>query len=69
MIMEISESVWYTFATVTTIGFGDVIAGVEYNDHCLDNGSDYDLSHQTNAIFWVINYRSGTSIVDQMLLE
>ena len=51
--IEISDSIWYTFQTVTTIGFGDIIAGTEGTDYCIDNGSDYDLSHQRNAIFWV----------------
>merc|ERR1719458_589696 len=48
-----ADSIWYTFQTVTTIGFGDIIAGTEGTDYCIDNGSDYDLSHQRNAIFWV----------------
>ena len=46
--IPVADSVWYTFQTVTTIGFGDIIAGT---DHCMR--SNYDISHQTNAIFWV----------------
>ena len=53
LLIEISDSLWYTFVTVTTIGFGDFIAGTGFNDYCIDNGSDHDVSHQTNAIFWV----------------
>jgi len=46
------ESLWYTFQTVTTIGFGDVIAATSGNDYCIDE-PDYDVSNQSNAIFWV----------------
>ena len=49
-----SESLWYTFQTVTTIGFGDFIAATSGNDYCIDE-PDYDVSNQSNAIFWVNN--------------
>ena len=38
------DSLWYVFSSVTTIGFGDVIAG-------LPNGKEVD--HHTN-FYWVI---------------
>lgn len=41
--MDFGMSFWYLFATTTTIGFGDVIAGIEHQD---------EFYHQHN-FFWV----------------
>ena len=51
--MDFGTSFWYLFATITTIGFGDVIAGTEYID-CSDEmeSMEYDFYHQNN-FFWV----------------
>ena len=51
--MDFGTSFWYIFATITTIGFGDVIAGVE--PYCSDESIQYikeDFYHQHN-FFWV----------------
>ena len=47
MLVFIIESAWYIFATISTIGFGDVIAGVDYEDCTEDNTMDFTL------LFWV----------------
>ena len=53
--MPFSESLWYVFATITTIGFGDVIAGFDSTFYCqsVEIIQD-DFYHQNNA-FWVIS--------------
>ena len=51
--MDFGSSFWYIFATITTIGFGDVIAGIE--GYCIDGtdwSMEYDFYHQHN-FFWV----------------
>jgi len=50
--MDFGTSFWYLFATITTIGFGDVIAGTE-NIDCSDEmeSMEYDFYHQNN-LFW-----------------
>ena len=46
----IPDGLWYVFQTITTIGFGDVIAGVDYSgDWC--EGQEIGF-HFTN-FFWV----------------
>jgi len=42
------DALWYTFATISTIGFGDVVAGAGYNDEC---GKVETNPHHTN-LFW-----------------
>ena len=39
------------FQTITTIGFGDVIAGTDYNDWCLEEGSKDNRDF--TFLFWV----------------
>ena len=46
--MDYGTSLWYLFATVTTIGFGDVLA-FEYNE-C---DQDMDEFYHQNNFFWV----------------
>ena len=50
-IIWFSDSAWYVFQTITTIGFGDVIAGSDYNDWCLEEGSKDNIDF--TFLFWV----------------
>ena len=53
--MPYSWSIWYTFATITTIGFGDVIAAYAQNwQGCAEQFEDIESEfyHQNN-VFWV----------------
>ena len=45
----------YIFATITTIGFGDVVAaaGYDHGDECEKDYVEYDFYHQEN-FFWVM---------------
>ena len=69
--MDFGTSFWYLFATITTIGFGDVIAGTEYID-CSDEmeSMEYDFYHQNN-FFWVRMKQiciSVSQVIDLLLL-
>jgi len=44
------DSLWYVFQSVTTIGFGDVIAGLDWND-CDAKDVTQNLHHQNN-FYW-----------------
>lgn len=52
--MSYGDVLWYVFATITTIGFGDVIAaaGYDHGDECEKDYVEYDFYHQEN-FFWV----------------
>ena len=57
--MDFGTSFWYLFATITTIGFGDVIAGTKLYEECSDESIQYiedDFYHQNN-FFWVMSVR------------
>jgi len=51
---KILDLILYVFATITTIGFGDVIAaaGYDHGDECEKDYVEYDFYHQEN-FFWV----------------
>ena len=42
---------WYLFQTITTIGFGDVIARSGYCEN--EDYEGQDLDNITNAVYWV----------------
>ena len=42
--MSYESSLWYLFATVSTIGFGDVVAGTEDHESC-----SYKLPSHSNS--------------------
>ena len=42
---------WYLFQTITTIGFGDVIARSGYCEN--EDYEGQDLDKITNAVYWV----------------
>ena len=50
-IFRFIDSAWYVFQTITTIGFGDVIAGSDYYDWCLEESSKDDIDF--TFLFWV----------------
>ena len=53
-IFWFSDSAWYVFQSITTIGFGDVVAGSDYYDWCLEESSKDDVDF--TFLFWVFIY-------------